>query len=84
MRLIPIAIPLKTELLIKRIKLMAVIKNHAIQCLFATVVDLVVSSSPMAMPSVAGDRASVYRHHQPIAKWVYFLVVFMVALDGLA
>jgi hypothetical protein len=63
---------------------MAVIKNHAIQCLFATVADLVVSSSPMAMPSIAGDRASVYLHHQPIAKWVYFLVVFMVALDALA
>ena len=40
--MIPIAIPRGTELLIKWIKLMAVIKNDAIQCLFATVVDLVV------------------------------------------
>ena len=83
MKLIPIAISRGTELLIKWIKLMVIVKNYAIQCLFTTVIDLVVSSGPMAMPSAAGDRASVYQHHQSIAKWVYFLVVFLVCLDAI-
>ncbi len=48
---------------------MAFINNRAIRYIFTTVSALVVSSSLLAMPSAAGERASVYRHHQQEREW---------------
>tara|TARA_E500000331_G_scaffold348335_1_gene389795 strand:- start:652 stop:1047 length:396 start_codon:yes stop_codon:yes gene_type:complete len=48
---------------------MTLIKNRTIRYISTTVSALVVSSSLLAMPSAAGERASVYRHHQQEREW---------------
>jgi hypothetical protein len=48
---------------------MAPTTNRTIRYLTAIAAALVVSSSLMAMPSAAGDRASAYRHHQQEQHW---------------
>ena len=60
---------METELFIERIKPMALINNRAIRYICTTVSALVVSSSLMAMPSAAGERAFAYRHHQQEQEW---------------
>lgn len=48
---------------------MALINNRTIRFLTGTAAALVLGSSLMVTPSAAGDRASLYRHHQQEQQW---------------